>query len=42
MWLSGLRGSLRQLTGGLVKVEEEVNWVGGGSGVEVEKVVIFG
>ena len=24
-----------------MKVEEEVNWVGGGSGMEVEKVVVL-
>ena len=40
--LSKLDGTLRWVAGGLVKVEEEVNWVGGGFGIEVKKVVVFG
>ena len=42
VWLSGLDGTLRGVVGGLVKVEEEVNWVEGGSGMGVKKLVVFG
>ena len=41
MLLSGLRGTLWWAAGTSVKVEE-VNWVGEGSRVEVEKLVVFG